>query len=74
MAAKGRKTRDMSRFSVGDVPVFADIDDLDAVYRLTMDLREKRVGDIDCKTKPHLQLRNAVTAEVVREHPDPKRF
>ncbi len=44
VAAKGRKTRDMSRFSVGDVPVFADIDDADAVYRLIMDLREKEVG------------------------------
>jgi len=44
VAAKGRKTRNMSRFSVGDVPVFADIDDVDAVYRLIMDLREKVVG------------------------------
>ena len=44
VAAKGRKTRAMSRFSVGDVPVFADIDDVDAVYRLIMDLRGKKVG------------------------------
>jgi hypothetical protein len=44
VAAKRRKTRDMSRFSVGDVPVFADIDDVDAVYRLIMDLREKEVA------------------------------
>jgi hypothetical protein len=44
VAAKGRKTRAMSRFSVGDVPVFADIDDVDAVYRLIMDLRGKEVG------------------------------
>jgi hypothetical protein len=43
IAAKGRKTRDMSRFSVGNVPVFADIDDVDAVYRLIMDVREKKV-------------------------------
>ena len=31
----------MSRFSLGNVPVFADIDDLDSVYRLITDLREK---------------------------------
>ena len=42
VAAKGRKTRDMSRFSIGDVPVFADIEDVDSVYRLIIDLREKR--------------------------------
>jgi hypothetical protein len=41
VAAKGRKTRNMSRFSIGDVPVFADIGEVDSVYRLTMDLREK---------------------------------
>ena len=44
VAAKGRKARDMSRFSVGDVPVFADIDDVDTVCRLIMDLREKEAG------------------------------
>jgi hypothetical protein len=41
VASRGRKTRDMSRFSVGDVPVFADIDDVDAVYRLIIELREQ---------------------------------
>ena len=30
----------MSRFSVGDVPVFADIDDVTAVYRQILQLRE----------------------------------
>lgn len=44
VAAKGKKTRNMSRFSVGDVPVFADIDDVNAVYQLIMDLRDKKVG------------------------------
>jgi hypothetical protein len=43
LAAKGRKTRDMSRFSIGDVPVFADIGDVDSVHRLIMDLRA-RIG------------------------------
>jgi hypothetical protein len=43
VAAKGRKTRDMRRFSVGDVPVFADIDDVDSVYRLIIDLRVRQV-------------------------------
>jgi hypothetical protein len=37
----GKKTRNMSRFSSGDVPVFADIDDVDSVYRLAVDLKEK---------------------------------
>jgi hypothetical protein len=37
----GKKTRSMSRFSLGEVPVFADIDDVDSVYRVIMDLREK---------------------------------
>jgi hypothetical protein len=41
IAARGQKTRGMSRFSIGDVPVFADIDDLDSVYRMVLDLREK---------------------------------
>ena len=41
IAGRGQKTRDMSRFSLGNVPVFADIDDLDSVYRLITDLREK---------------------------------
>ncbi len=37
----GKKTRNMSRFYLGDVPVFADIDDVDSVYRLVWELREK---------------------------------
>ena len=41
VASRGRKTRDMSRFSIGDVPVFTDVDDVDAVYRLIIELREQ---------------------------------
>jgi hypothetical protein len=41
IAARGQRTRDMSRFSVGDVPVFADIDNVESVYRLIMELRGK---------------------------------
>jgi hypothetical protein len=41
IAGKGQKTRSMSRFSVGDVPVFADVDDVDTVYRMIVDLRDK---------------------------------
>jgi hypothetical protein len=41
VARGGQRSRSMSQFSVGDVPVFADIDDVDSVYRLVMDLREK---------------------------------
>jgi hypothetical protein len=38
---RGQKSRAMSRFSLGDVPVFADIADVDTVHRLIMDLRAK---------------------------------
>ncbi len=41
IAGRGQKTRSMSRFSVGDVPVFADIDDVDSVYQLVMDMKNK---------------------------------
>ena len=37
----GKKTRNMSRFYLGDVPVFADIDGVDSVYRVIIDLKEK---------------------------------
>jgi len=42
VAGRGQKTRGWSRFRVGDIPVFADIDDMDSVYRLVVDLRERR--------------------------------
>jgi hypothetical protein len=38
------KTRSVSRFSMDDVTVFADISDVDSVYRLIMELREKEVA------------------------------
>jgi len=41
LAGRGRATRNMSRFSVGDTPVFADIANVDSVYKLVLDLREK---------------------------------
>jgi hypothetical protein len=41
LAGRGQRTRDMSRFRVGDPPVFADIDDVESVYRLVRDLREQ---------------------------------
>jgi len=31
----------MSRFALGDFPVFADIEDMDFVYRMVLDMREK---------------------------------
>jgi hypothetical protein len=40
-AARGQKTSSVSHFKVGDVPTFVDIDDVDSVYRLIMELREK---------------------------------
>jgi len=39
LAGRGQKTRDLSRFSVGDVPVFADIENVESVYRLIVELR-----------------------------------
>jgi hypothetical protein len=45
VAGRGRKSRDMSRFSIGDVPVFADIEDVDSVHRLIIDLRSKTEGE-----------------------------
>jgi len=41
IAGRGQKTRSMSRFSVGDVPVLADIDDVDSIYQLVMSLKDK---------------------------------
>jgi hypothetical protein len=41
IAGRGQKTRSMSRFSIGDFPVFADIDDLDSVYHMVLDMRER---------------------------------
>jgi hypothetical protein len=41
VAGGRRTTRNMSRFSVGDTPVFADIDDVDSVYRMVLDRREQ---------------------------------
>jgi hypothetical protein len=39
---RGTKTRGWSRFSIADsAPVLADIDDVDSVYHLILDLREK---------------------------------
>ena len=44
IAGRGRKTRGWSRFSVGEVPVFADIDDVEAVHYLVRDLKEKTMS------------------------------
>ena len=38
---RGARKRSMSRFSLDDVPVFADIEDVDSIYRLVTNLREK---------------------------------
>jgi hypothetical protein len=40
LAGRGQKKRSMSRFEVSDMPVFADIDDVDNVQRLVQELRE----------------------------------
>jgi hypothetical protein len=39
IAGRGQKKRGWSRFSVGNVPTFADLDDIDSVYRLMLELR-----------------------------------
>ncbi|HUC52672.1 MAG TPA: hypothetical protein VMR90_01415 [Candidatus Cybelea sp.] len=41
IAGRGRRKRSMSRFDVGDIPVFADLDDVDSVQRLVQELREQ---------------------------------
>ncbi len=41
VAGRGQRGRRLSRFDVGDVPVFADIDDKDSVYRTVVDLRQR---------------------------------
>jgi len=40
IAGRGQRSRSMSRVRIGDVPVFADIDDVDSVYRLALDQRQ----------------------------------
>ena len=51
IAGRGQKTRNMSRFSIGDSPVFADIDDLDSVHRLVLELHEKADQPVGSGTK-----------------------
>ncbi|MGB7845928.1 MAG: hypothetical protein WBL63_09960 [Candidatus Acidiferrum sp.] len=42
IGSRGSAKRSISRFHIGDrVPVLADIDDVDSVYRLILDFREK---------------------------------
>ncbi|HTS09095.1 MAG TPA: hypothetical protein VMP68_26250 [Candidatus Eisenbacteria bacterium] len=38
---KGQRAQSWSRFSVRDVPVFADLDDAESIYRLILDLSGK---------------------------------
>jgi hypothetical protein len=45
IAGRGQKRRSISRFEVRDIPVFADIDDVDGVRRLVQELREKARKD-----------------------------
>ena len=52
IAGRGQKTRSMSRFSMDDVPVFADIDSVDDVKRLVQDLREKARKETNSKNDP----------------------
>ena len=40
MAGRGQRVRNSSRFWIDDVPVFADVDDVDAVHRLVLELTE----------------------------------
>jgi len=41
IVGRSQRGRSLSRISIGDVPVFADIEDVDSVYRLVMELKEK---------------------------------
>jgi hypothetical protein len=40
-SGRAPRRRSTSHFKIGHIPVFADIDDVDSVYRLVTDLREK---------------------------------
>jgi len=46
IAGRHQKTRSFSRFDVSDMPVFADIDDVDGVQRLVQELRENARKDL----------------------------
>jgi hypothetical protein len=48
IGAKGAAKRSMSRFDLGPITVFADIADVDYVYRLVMDLRAKQSHRAPC--------------------------
>jgi hypothetical protein len=41
MGYRGSAKRDISRFALGDVPVFADIDDVNFVFSLVTELKQK---------------------------------
>ena len=41
ITGRSQKRRSMSRFSISETPVFADIDGVDAVYQIITDLRAK---------------------------------
>jgi hypothetical protein len=41
LGSRRQQLRGMSRFTIGEVPVFADIDDVDSVYRLALDFIDK---------------------------------
>ncbi len=43
LGSRRQQKRNISRFNFGDVPVFADIDDVDSVYRLALDLMERGI-------------------------------
>ena len=47
LAGRGQPTQSMSRFSIGGVPVFADIDDLDTVVRLVTGQRDKVLHEMN---------------------------
>jgi hypothetical protein len=44
LGSRGQATRNFSRYAFGPIPVLADIDDVDGIYRLILDLREKARG------------------------------
>jgi hypothetical protein len=48
LGGKGQRKRNMSRFWMDDVPIFADIDDVESVRRLILDLRSKGGSGPNC--------------------------
>lgn len=53
-APRGRGSQSFSRFILGPVPVFSDIDEVDAVYRLILEQQEKARAQSPTSASPYV--------------------